>query len=163
MDENIIISAHHEAGHALIAHIVGWSIDSIILNIENGLLKCGVTKYDYKGDEINNLTNLRRRLLCLLGGPISQAFYENSTHLAFDSMGEDGKSIEKLLDSFNLTQRTKLIEDSITITSNLLRFVENKNAIAAIKNYLITNHSINQAEYINILNKFNIKIMDFTT
>ncbi len=137
MDEYIIITAHHEAGHALTAYIVGWTINEIELNVKEGILQYGVTRYNYGVDKINNWTNLNRRILCLMGGPIAQKIYEKSNYINIDSLGQDGKSIDDLLSSLDRQRKEETIQNSIDKTATLLNTTENITARQLIVDKLI--------------------------
>ena len=113
MDKYIIITAHHEAGHAIMAHIVGWTINSIVLDVKNGILQNGVTNYNFGDDEIDNCTNLNRRILCLMGGPIAQTIHEKVNKIDIDRLGKDGDLIDALLFNLDSQSKTRIIQESI--------------------------------------------------
>jgi len=161
MDENIIITSHHESGHALMAYIVGWSIDSIILKIENEKLLYGVTNYDFCGETTDDWTNLNRRVHCLVGGPISQAFYENNNRIDLDMLGQDGITIDYLLSSFDSRTKEDTIQNAITTTATLLQISENRKAKIMITEFLMQNHKISQTEFIEIVKSCNVVRIKF--
>ncbi len=97
MDENIIIASHHEAGHAVMAYVVGWNIKSINLVVENEKLKNGITNYDFIEDNQANHVNLNRRIHALMGGPIAESFYRGEKQINLDLLGVDGIRIDELL------------------------------------------------------------------
>ncbi|POY38591.1 hypothetical protein C3K47_04130 [Solitalea longa] len=161
MDKNVIIAAHHEAGHSLMAFIVGWSIDSIELNIENDTLLFGVTKYNFEGDEIDSLINLNRRILCLMGGPIAQALYENSSMINIDTLGPDGETIDILLTNLTLQEKEYTIQRSINSTANFLNMNTNRNARHLIVDRLINDLTISQTEFLDLVKACNVRRMNF--
>ena len=161
MDENIIITAHHEAGHALMAHIAGWTINSIVLNVQNGILLCGVTNYNFGGEEMNNRTNLSRRILCLMGGPIAQAIHQNNNRIDIDTLGQDGISIDTFLSNLDSQTKANSIQESINSTAIFLQITANKNARQLIADRLINNLTISQLEFVEIVNGCNVSRMDF--
>lgn len=158
---NIITTAYHEAGHALMAYITGWSIKSIILNIEKKKLIYGLTTYNFNDDQINSQTNLNRRILCLMGGPIAQAIYENNLMLNIDILGKDGETIDDLLSHLNIIDKQNFIQDSINITATILQINTNKNALKRIAEKLINDHQLFESDFIQLLNEFKITKMNF--
>lgn len=161
MDENIIIAAHHEAGHALMAYIVGWTINSVELNIQNDQLNYGVTNYNF-GEAINN-SYIDRRLHCLMGGPISQTLYQNNELIDIDTLGPDGDLIDNLLDQLNKSDKEHTIQESIYATATILNIKDNINAIRQIVDILMERHSITPCEFHQIMNINNVKRMDFNS
>lgn len=159
--DNIITTAYHEAGHALMAYITGWSIKSIILNIEKKKLIYGLTTYNFNDDQINSQTNLNRRILCLMGGPIAQAIYENNLMLNIDILGKDGETIDDLLSHLNIIDKQNFIQDSINITATILQINTNKNALKRIAEKLINDHQLFESDFIQLLNEFKITKMNF--
>lgn len=161
MDENIIITAHHEVGHAIMAHIVGWTINSIVLNVQNDILQFGVTNYNFGNDEINDWTNLNRRILCLMGGPIAQAIHENVNHIDINTLGQDGVIIDNFLLNLDPQTKANTIQDSINATATFLQIEDSRNARELIAERLIINHTISRAEFLEIVNGCNILRLDF--
>ena len=133
MDNNILITAHHEAGHALMAYIVGWSINSIELYIQNGVLEYGVTNYDFGIDKMDNSININRRIHCLLGGPVSQAIYEKNNQIDIDNLGKDGVHIDELLSSLDNRHKEITIKEAIDTTATLL----NINSVIKAKEIIV--------------------------
>ncbi len=161
MDDNILICAHHEAGHAIMAYIVGWSINSITLNIEDKVLKFGVTNYDFGKEDTDASIDLDRRILCLLSGPISQFLFEEKGEMNIDNLGTDGINIDKLLFRYDSVAKEKKITEFIEISATLLEIDENKNARLRIVENLIENKNLSQEEFHVILEDFDIKRMQF--
>ena len=160
MDENIIIAAHHEAGHALMAYIVGWTINSIELNIQNEQLNSAVTNYNF-GEDLNNNVNLNRRLLCLMGGPISQLVFQGNNQIDINTLGEDGATIDNLLAHLNQRTKEQTIQDSIDTTANFLNFKDNIKARLQIIEILIERHTITPDEFHQIMTLNNVRRMNF--
>ncbi|TDP01550.1 hypothetical protein [Flavobacterium sp. 245] len=158
---NTTRTAYHEAGHALMSYITGWSIKSVILKFENEELIYGLTTYNFNDDEINTQANLNRRILCLLGGPISQAIYENNSMLNIDTLGKDGENIDYLLSHLKIIDKENFIRNSIKTTATILQINENKKALKSIAEKLINDHQLFENDFIQLLNKFNITRMNF--
>lgn len=161
MDENIIIAAHHEAGHAIMAYIVGWSINSIELNVQNGILNFATTSYDFGDDTHNNEVNLKRRILCLMGGPISQALFQNNYKIDLDTLEQDGLTIDNLLAHMDIQTKEDIVQSSINTTATFLKFKDNLNASKQIAEILIHRHGIMQNDFHQIMISNNVKRMDF--
>jgi ATP-dependent Zn protease len=161
MDEYIIIAAHHEAGHALMAYIVGWTINSIKLHIKNDQLICAITNYNFGEDIINTETNLKRRLLCLLGGPISEAQFQRKNKLDIDALGHDGTTIDNLLHHLHRLDKENIIQDSINTTANFMKFTNNFNAKNQIVEVLLDQSNIDSDQFHQIMISNNITRMNF--
>jgi hypothetical protein len=161
MDKNIIIAAHHEAGHALMAYIVGWTISSIELNVQSNILNFAITQYDFGNDINNNEINLKRRILCLMGGPISQALFQDNYKIDLDTLEQDGVTIDNLLTHIDILTKEDIIQSSINTTATLLNFKDNINARNQITEILIKRHGIMQNDFHQIMISNNVKRMDF--
>lgn len=163
MDEQIIIGAHHEAGHALTAYIVGWSINSITVEIEGDLLIKGITNYNYGNDYVNtNWTNIKRRIMCLLGGPIAQTLYENCSHIDLDTLGHDGKLLNDILNSMDSGIRAQVnIQELIKNVATILNMNDHKEALLKIAQRLIDVHELSKEEFMELMTKHNIHRMNF--
>ncbi|RZJ76448.1 MAG: hypothetical protein EOO45_02215 [Flavobacterium sp.] len=125
MDQNINIAAYHEAGHALVAYIVGWSVPKIVLTIENGTLIQANTAYDNGDDKnyvdviksfpssrsmLNGMTSAQKKEvymvskkmhLCVIAGPMAQYYFEhgisNTLTFALESDQPDFKKIQNIV------------------------------------------------------------------
>jgi ATP-dependent Zn protease len=161
MDDNILICAHHEAGHALMAYIVGWSISSITLNIVDNVLQFGVTNYDFGDADMGATENLNRRILCLLSGPISQLLFEEKNEMNIDNLGPDGITIDSLLVGYTSQKKEEIIADSMRIITTLLANNVNKTAKLKVVEKLMKHKNISQEQFHNILEGFDIKRMKF--
>lgn len=161
MDENIIIASYHEAGHALMAYIVGWSINSIELYIQNNRLTSAITNYDFGLDLINDSTNLNRRLLCLMGGPISQALFQGINQIDIDILGQDGVTIDNLLAHLNRQAKENIIQTSMNTTATFMSFNDNIIARQQIAEILIERHNIYTDEFHQIMSLNNVRQMNF--
>jgi hypothetical protein len=161
MDENIIIAANHEAGHALMAYIVGWTISSIKLNVQNDILKEAFTQYDFYDDIIENEINLNRRILCLMGGPIAQALFQNNLILNLDTLEKDGLTIDSLLANTDIQTKENIIQSSINYTATILNTEVNKNARNQIVDILILRHGLIAEEFHQIMISNSVKRMSF--
>ncbi len=158
MDKNIEIAANHEAGHAIMAYIVGWNIESIKLTIENGTLISGKTTYDFCDDIAENPTNLHRRILCLMGGPIAEILFRKENSIDLDKLGQDGELIDDLL--MNVLDKDIIIEDQITLTVSLLNIPNTRLATEEIVNNLIATNNLTQEDFIEIASKHEIRQME---
>lgn len=161
IDNNIIIAAQHEAGHALMAYIVGWTINSIELHIQSNKLISAITKYNFGVDlNNNNNSNLSRRLLCLMGGPISQALFLQNTQIDIDTMGQDGITIDNMLTHLDLSTKNQVIQDAINTTAHFLSYHNNIKARQQISKILIKRYSLTQNEFHQVINSNNVLQMD---
>lgn len=161
MDENIIIASFHEAGHAIISYIVGWTIDTIKLQVENDILVNAVTKYDFGNDTENSIINLNRRVFCLVGGPISEAFYQNKNSINLNILGQDGITIDNLLNGISLPEKEKIIQQALNDVATLLNSENSQNASQEISKILIEKRSLSAIEFSTIMENNNIKRMKF--
>jgi hypothetical protein len=161
MDENIIIASFHEAGHAIISYIVGWTIDTIKLQVENDILVNAVTKYDFGNDTENSIINLNRRVFCLVGGPISEAFYRNENSINLNILGQDGITIDNLLNGISLPEKEKIIQQALNDVATLLNSENSQNASQEISKILIEKRSLSAIEFNTIMENNNIKRMKF--
>lgn len=109
MNNFLLKAANHEAGHALMAYIVGFSIDSITLWYE-GVEVAGITKYDFNGLQKVTQANQLRRLYCVLGGPAGEALLTGTTRLNLN--GPDFETVNGLLLGMNVGEREILLSNS---------------------------------------------------
>jgi ATP-dependent Zn protease len=159
MDENIIIASHHEAGHAIMAYVVGWNISSIELLIENGILKMGVTNYEFGEDNLEDFVNLNRRIHALIGGPIAEIFFRGESHIDLDLLGVDGVRIDELLKTD--LNKDNTIQAAINLTATFLNFPNCKSAINEIAQILIETSSLSKEHFNMIMQKHKVHQMNF--
>lgn len=96
LNSEILKVAYHEAGHALMAHFVGWSIHFIKIEPVDATLYMGETNYDFNDELPLAFENLHRTLIRILGGPVSQMIYEDSDFLIPNQLENDGEKINEL-------------------------------------------------------------------
>jgi hypothetical protein len=164
MDQEIPKSAYHEAGHAVSAYIVGWSINSIKLEVEKDVLLKGVTSYDYGKDIFDSYENVNRRAICLLGGPIAQKLYEKDLKIDIDLLGPDGMVLREIQKFFLVNYGENFdIQEMIGITSNLLQINQNWQAVNAIVSELMKSktYSIDKITFEEITKSYKISRMNF--
>jgi len=158
MDPEIIKGAYHEAGHVLMAYYVSLPIESIRLLIENNLLTRGVTKYDFSNIDQHDPSNRFRRIVCLLGGPLSQNIYEGVQIIDLDKLGEDGISIDSILNTMPPSDRSSFeLQGLIGSISNKLISSNYTRARQAISSKLISDHYIGQPDLNNLFDSFNLE------
>ena len=156
-----MIAAYHEAGHAIMAYIVGWTISSIEMDIHNNELNYARTTYDFNIDLIDNEINLQRRLLCLIGGPVSQALFQNTNQIDIDTLGNDGIMIDNLLTHLSQETKEDIIQCAINDTATILSLNDSLNAVQQIVEILINAHNITSDEFHQIMILNNVTRMDF--
>ena len=161
MDENITIASFHEAGHGIMSYIVGWTISSIELTVVDNMLLNAVTKYDFGIDVEDNYTNLNRRVFCLVGGPICEAFYRKEMHIDLDILGQDRITIDQLLNGFSPVEREKIIQNALNDVATLLNAKNSKKATQEISEILIKDRRLSVEEFHSIMERNNITKMNF--
>lgn len=158
MDPEIIKGAYHEAGHALMAYYVRLPVESVKLLIENNLLIRGITKYDFANIDQDDPSNGFRRIVTLLGGPLSQNIYEGIQFIDLDRLGEDGISIDSILSTMHPSDRSSLeLPRLIGSISNKLISGNYARARQAIGSKLIGDHYIDQPDLNNLFDSFNLE------
>lgn len=143
------------------AYIVGWSINSIELYIQNNILTFAITNYDFGLDLINDSTNLNRRLLCLMGGPISQALFQGINQIDIDILGKDGVTIDNFLAHLNRQDKENIIQTSMNTTATFMSFNDNIIARQQIAEILIERHNIYTDDFHQIMSLNNVRRMNF--
>ena len=157
MDPEIIRTAWHETGHTLMAYYAGIHVESVTLHFENNLLTHGSTRYDFThvGEFDNSI--LLKRLIALLGGPLSQKIYESDPEIDLNNLGTDGDTIRDLLASMTLDQRLNLdLQGLIGGISTRLSTGSYAQARENICNRLIEYHQIHQPDLNSILTSFQL-------
>lgn len=159
MDENINIASYHEAGHAIMAYIVGWNIKSIDLQVENGILQMGVTNYEFTEDNQEPHVNMNRRILALMGGAIAELFYRGENQIDLDLLGIDGVNVYKLLN--NDINKENTIQTAINETATFLNLHMCKAAIKEIATLLVETHNLSKELFNEIMIKHKVPQMSF--
>ena len=155
MDPFVVTAAHHEAGHALMAYLFGWSIDYIKLEFaKNGEFQHGVTRYNEE-----NAFNLEVRILCLIAGPVAQAIYEQNNIIDLNHLGPDGKSIDTLCMAMTSVQKNQLLERLFEGASMLLRQNNLRSAREAIVSKLILAKYMHWDSFSQICKDHNISVL----
>jgi len=161
MDENIKIASFHEAGHGIMSYIVGWTISTIELQVENNILVNAVTNYDFGNNFENSHINLNRRVFCLVGGPISEAFYRGEKYINLDILGQDGITIDNLLNGLSPQEKESKIQEALNTTATLLNIENSKTASQEISEILIENRILSADEFHIIMERNKITRMNF--
>jgi len=151
MDSFLPSAAHHEAGHALMSYIVGWSIEYIEFRFDETVLTEAVTKYDVLGQNKSSPFFVKRRLLCLLGGPVAQVIFEKRTKINIDELGPDGVLIDAMLSGMDSIQKERLINDTINAVSIFLRLAASVAARDSIVKELLSAHRLLPEKFIAIV------------
>ena len=161
MDENIIIAAYHEAGHSILAYIVSWTIQSASLTVRDNHLVDARTSYNFGNDDLNDDVNLRRRIYCLMGGPVSESLYRNENEINLDFLGIDGVLIDQLLNHYPLWEKEQLIEETLEAVATFMSMNSVLSARQEISQVLQENHTISNNEFEEIITRFNVPRINF--
>jgi hypothetical protein len=105
------IAAHHEAGHAVIAHMLGGDVGRVSIDDDGG----GATSIKWlgRGDDEQRI---QRKILVALAGPYSQrrfaprSRWRSRSHVAFAS-GYDFNIVDRLIEEF---ASRRLIEEFVS-------------------------------------------------
>ena len=78
MDEDEILTAYHEAGHAVVGYALGGTVDSMQLGGEPDEwlpARFGDCRVRWSIADVSTNTHARRELLTILGGPVAEMIY----------------------------------------------------------------------------------------
>lgn len=170
-------AAFHEAGHIVYAYFAQWQVREVILDVRNGQVINGVTRYDFGGERtlVQALTDdqLRtsltaeqfqaleqiatRRCLTLIGGPVAEAYFYKGINyegeIQIDFRGPDmslSYHIEDLV--FNLFGVNQFVQQHLQSVLTLTKHTAFWASITAVaSNLLKNNYQLSQQEIEQIL------------
>jgi hypothetical protein len=158
MNPEILKVAYHEAGHALMAYFVGWSIHFIKIEPYDATLYQGVTKYDFKEESPLAEENLFKTLIRILGGPVSQMIFENSVILIPSQLGNDGDKINELVSRLSPNDYNNGYKYYVAYTRNELLKQPYFSAREEIAIHLATSFNMSKEEFMLIVEKYSLQI-----
>jgi|GEM_PF-4340870 hypothetical protein len=166
IDKKIISTAFHEAGHAITAHIVGWSINFIHIETKNSKLLKGVTNYDFIGQDNGFIEEFgcHRRIYCLIGGPVAHAIHDQRSEITDEYLSADGKAVDQINKTLSQNGIEPIsIHETINDLAPLYRTVKYWNAITEVAESILNNDNlyIEKSEFEAIVNKHNLIILKF--
>ncbi len=139
MTDDRILTAYHEAGHAVMALLMGRSIQKVsIISSQNRLGACTLKKGRVKQVQ----DKLEAEILILIAGMAAE--WRKSGRYNVQGATQDLRIVEKLAmaRSGNLRQATKLVHKMLDKTQHLLANKATWAAVKVIANELIEHESI---------------------
>ena len=139
MTDKRILTAYHEAGHAVMALLMGRSVQKVsIIPSQNRLGACTIQKGRAKQVQ----DKLEAEILILLAGMAAEG--RKSGHYNVQGASQDLHVVEKLAmaRSGNLRQATKLVHKLLDKTQHLLSDKATWTAVKVIAEELIEHESI---------------------
>lgn len=158
MDDDDILTAYHEAGHAAIGFALGGVVEAIQLGGEHevlGVRQFGACLISWKSIGDNYSVHLQRELLTILAGPAAEIVYLGRP-LDFEMMRpwkQDLDAARKLVDKMthDMTQKQNLLNQTLQKLQDIIRTDRCWSAVAALADALLAHEFIEEAEAEEIL------------
>lgn len=155
VDQRRLTTAFHEAGHAVMAQIVGRPIEKVsigLAHLQSGRMRLGVCKLQ-KGKKKSSKDALEDEVMILFAGMVAESYLTGE--YCRQGAGQDLRMIRRLLSNRGGSERSllKLEKRILEKTEHILDDQAHLTAIRKIAEKLVENESISGRGVRHLLNE----------
>ena len=156
-DEESVISAYHEAGHAVVAHLAGATVRQISMetSFQDGPSRHGQVEIGWPEDPRRSRGLCMQAIHVALAGPVAEMIYRgDALHPGFvPEWREDWQQAWGLAESIWKDERSRLqqLEQLTTLLHQRLSHDRLWNAIAALADEIQAHEILDEEEVVAIL------------
>lgn len=158
MDEDDILTAYHEAGHAVVGFALGGTVESIQIGGEHdvvGVRQFGDCRIAWRSTVQSDRIHLQRELLTILAGPAAEIVYAGrSLDLEMLKTWKQDLDLAWILAEKmtpRLHEKQQLMSEALQQLQSIIRTEKCWSAVAAVADALLAHEFLEESEVEEVL------------